>query len=496
VMRALVVDDEENVRRVVARAIASGGHEVTEVEDGLAALDALSRQPYDVVITDWNMPGMRGDALLRECRRSYPTTDVFLITGYGTIERAVDAIKAGAVDYITKPLDVEAIRRKVELRFAERRMMEARRGPDPLDSAMVLGRALGRGATPEELVEQTLDLVQTSLRPSGVQLILHAGALSRESLEIYRGWREAFMADVSFGGLVQRLEREGRQWVLADPRGGTLEGRTVGHGLVALVATEGAVLGSLAVARARDERAFDEADGRALHLLGLELATALGAADRRRAAPFGGDAGRTLYLVAQTLVAVIETYDDFTYQHSCRVAEIAEELARLTGLNPTEVERVRIASMLHDIGKLGVGNPTLHKSGELSATEVDLIKLHPTLGARILSGLEVFNAVVPMVLHHHEWVNGDGYPDGLKGTAIPLEARIIAVADVYDSLISDRPYRQAMDWAAAVEELRRVAGTQLDASLVRLWLRYLGDDRPVDLSVSAGGQAGQREDGR
>lgn len=473
------------MRRVVARALATGGHRVSEAPDTQTALEMLGREPFDVVVTDWNMPGMRGDELLREIRRLYPTVDVFMMTAYGTVERAVEAMKAGAVDYITKPLDLGAVRRKLEMRFAERRLAESAERPDPLDSAVKLGDALGRGAHSEELVERTLDLIQATFDPVGMQLIVRGGHLRKGTVEIYRGERGRLMSRVAAWAPLPLHAHGGAPWRFLDEEGEEPGEPSERRAILVPLETQGESLGSLLLTRAQGAHPFTDTDARALRLFCQELAAALMDATRRREGRIDQDRGRALQLVTQMLVTVIETYDDFTFAHSRRVAEIARDLAELTGLDRSHVERVRIASLLHDIGKVGVGNIMLHKVGELSDAEFDLIRLHPTLGARILSGLDIFSDLIPLVLHHHEWWDGSGYPDGLKGPDIPVGARIIGVADVYDSLVSDRPYRRAFPWGEAMKELRAAAGTQLDPWLVELWLRYLGDEEPLDSSLSA-----------
>ena len=137
----------------------------------------------------------------------------------------------------------------------------------------------------------------------------------------------------------------------------------------------------------------------------------------------------------------------------------------------SEVENVQMASLLHDIGKVGVAMTTLHKPMKLTASEYDLVKLHPVMGARILAGLDIRADLLPPGVYHHEWVDGTGYPDGLVGDDIPLGARVIAVADVYDALMNDRPYRAAVSEEEAVEHLEAAAGAQLDRALVRLWVQ-------------------------
>jgi putative nucleotidyltransferase with HDIG domain len=176
-------------------------------------------------------------------------------------------------------------------------------------------------------------------------------------------------------------------------------------------------------------------------------------------------------------VQALGTYDDCTREHSLRVAEFARQLATCLGLHDAEVKTIAIAGLLHDIGKLGVAGRTLRKNGRLTETERERVLLHPVQGAQILSGMESLREVVPLVRHHHERIDGGGYPDGLCGEQIPLGARVLAVVDAYDSMTSDRPYRSTLEHREAVRRLSRGAGVQWDAELVALWLECLADRR-------------------
>jgi diguanylate cyclase (GGDEF)-like protein/putative nucleotidyltransferase with HDIG domain len=173
-------------------------------------------------------------------------------------------------------------------------------------------------------------------------------------------------------------------------------------------------------------------------------------------------------LLAETL----DLRDAGTARHSQTVGRYAERVARELGLPPDRVERIRVAGVLHDIGKLGIADAILQKPGKLTEAEWTEIRRHPELGARILDHANLRD-VATWVRGHHERVDGAGYPDRLAGDRIPLESRILAVADTYEAMTADRPYRKAMDPAAARAELERCAGTQFDRDVVAAFLRAL-----------------------
>jgi HD-GYP domain-containing protein (c-di-GMP phosphodiesterase class II) len=170
------------------------------------------------------------------------------------------------------------------------------------------------------------------------------------------------------------------------------------------------------------------------------------------------------------LANALEAKDPYTRGHSGRVGEWARRTALAMGWEPRDADVVGQAGLLHDIGKIGVAETVLRKTGPLSGEEWLLMRAHPLIGAQIVAPFDFFAAGAAIIRHHHERVDGSGYPDGLAGAAIPAGARIVAVADVYDALTSDRPYRAALPHDAAVEELRRQAGRTLEAGVIEVFL--------------------------
>jgi hypothetical protein len=173
----------------------------------------------------------------------------------------------------------------------------------------------------------------------------------------------------------------------------------------------------------------------------------------------------------QALTAAIDAKDRYTFGHSERVAHLARTLALHTGMGKVEAERVRIAGLVHDVGKIGVPEAILLKQGKLTASEYDAIKRHPEIGHTILRDISLLADVLPGVLHHHERYDGKGYPHGLAGEAIPYIARLLAVADTFDAMSSTRSYRAAMPREHVLKEVETCAGTQFDPALARAFLQ-------------------------
>jgi len=183
--------------------------------------------------------------------------------------------------------------------------------------------------------------------------------------------------------------------------------------------------------------------------------------------------------IVRSLAAAVDIRDGYTHTHSNLVSELAAAVAKRLGLPTDEVGRVSVGALLHDVGKIGIPDAVLTKEGALSEEEWDCIHEHPVLGKEILAQAPELTDITPLVLHHQERYDGTGYPDRLCGDDIPLGARIIAAADAYHAIISDRPYRSRRSHDDAVSELRRCSGAQFDPDVVHNLLTVLETDDKV-----------------
>jgi putative nucleotidyltransferase with HDIG domain len=248
---------------------------------------------------------------------------------------------------------------------------------------------------------------------------------------------------------------------------GDLEDPALNYSLMAapLIAQD-RLLGVLLVGRIGVGR-FTAHEFQTFQLFAGQAAAALRQAQQR-------ERERSLYRASvEVLAATIDAKDPYTHDHSRKVARYARLLAEALGCSPEEVEQIELAGLLHDVGKIGVPDPILRKPGRLTPEEWELMKAHARLGADILAAHPALRPIVPLVRHHHERWDGRGYPDGLEGSQIPLGAAIIGLADAFDTMTSDRPYRRAMPIAAAVEELERCSGTQFHPDVVATFRRLL-----------------------
>lgn len=237
---------------------------------------------------------------------------------------------------------------------------------------------------------------------------------------------------------------------------------------------KGTPIGVININNKRSRGLFDEDDLKLLAALANEVAIAIENARLYRTL-------KANYLSAiKTLAVIIDAKDGFTKDHSFKVQKYALAITKELKVPEQDTETISHASLLHDIGKIGIPDRILNKKGRLTKAEWRKITAHPKIGARILREEGVLNALEPAILYHHERYKGPGgYPTGtLKGNQIPLGARIIAVADSYSAMTSTRPYRGAYSKKAAIAELKRSSGTQFDPEIVKAFLRVLKKRRP------------------
>jgi putative nucleotidyltransferase with HDIG domain len=177
-----------------------------------------------------------------------------------------------------------------------------------------------------------------------------------------------------------------------------------------------------------------------------------------------------------SMADAIDYRDPYTAQHSVRVAALSHRLARHLGLSSDQVDEITLAARVHDLGKMGIPNDILLKNGPLTAEEIAVMQQHPRIGAEVLQKYHNFKAALPIVLHHHERYDGRGYPDGLAADAIPIGAQIVAHADTYDAMTSDRPYRKGMRPEVALQRLSEASGTQFNPAVAGAFVAMMREE--------------------
>jgi response regulator RpfG family c-di-GMP phosphodiesterase len=509
--RVLVVDDEKFIRDILADFLGMEGYEVRTAEDGYAALQEMGRNAYDVVISDLKMPRMGGIELLDEIAKRQPNVLTVIMTGFGTVETAIDAMKRGAYDYVLKPFKVEEVVHIIQRALEKQRLQAENLRLREAVSLYKVSEAIAASLSLEEVMATVCDTALHEIRADFVSTWLDDGEgsffernrliapprgsvipppmfdplapgqkpipaaelggdtepiLNEVDPEMVRAHLAVDPMLLEHGTRGQRFFKEGpgkpTQSVMAVPlRAGAQSPRLIGWILAASFTTG---------------RRFDEGQRKLLSIVGSRAAAAI---DNAR---LYEDLKATFKQTIQGLARALDRLDRYTWGHSDRVAIYSTMLAQKLAL-PTElVEIVRQSALMHDIGKIGcVLN--LNKAGKLTQEDYEQFKKHPAYGRDILEPIKFLQPLIPGVHLHHERWDGKGYPLGLAANDIPLIARIVAVADTYDAMTSDRAYRRALPHEVTFNEITRCSGSQFDSNVAHAFLEAIEDFRNQKLEL-------------
>ena len=338
-----------------------------------------------------------------------------------------------------------------------------------LDKLLEACRAIHEEKDPERILQRIL---ATTIR--AFQLDECSILLSDPSTNRFRVYNLSTLKSGTLGNSASRkegsdvdLELNGKKGLpftepLEDPHDlqAAEKGRAVSTAISVPLFLRNEMIGVLNADKRRSGGRFDTHQLKLLYIFASQVAVSL------ENVRLNENLKEKLLNAVSTLAMALEAKDAYTRGHSQRVSHYSVQIARELGLDEREVEAIRLAGILHDIGKIGIRDEILNKEGKLSAEEWKQIRKHPEISVSILSRIPDLKGIMNIIRHHHEHYNGKGYPSGLAGAQIPLGARILAVTDMLDALISDRPYREKITFMEAVEEIRKVSGTQLDPAIV------------------------------
>ncbi|MCX7012316.1 MAG: response regulator [Candidatus Sumerlaeota bacterium] len=498
--RVLVVDDEPDIRELLKDMLELEGHSVETAEDGLQAQQMLSDKRFDLVITDLQMPRVDGMQLIQSIRALDPDLPVIVMTAYPSMRSVIDVMKCGAVDFLPKPFQMDnvlyTVRRTLKehaLRLENRRLLaevnnkavierlnrELHSKVEELTKLNVIAEHLGRLMDTDQLFDQVVQLAAALTEGRRVSLMLFDRRQQHLRIRASVGISPDLMRDTAV-----RL-------------GEGIAGKVAQTRMPNRVTSRQAV--SLGPGLCHGDRYASGSWVSVPLLIGDELFGVLNVTEREGQSDFGPEDERVLMALAEkaaakvennalyeslydnlldtlrSLITTIEAKDPYTHQHSQRVTELALALGKGAGLSRDQMESLRFATTLHDIGKIGVQDSILGKKGRLSAPEYETIKAHPVIGDRIVEPLGLSDAERDIIRHHHERIDGRGYPDSLCGDEVSTLARIVAVADAFDAMTSTRPYREALSIEAAIDELTRCSGQQFDPDIVDLLVQGIRD---------------------
>jgi putative nucleotidyltransferase with HDIG domain len=479
--RVLLVDDDRALVEVLADALRERGHHVDATTDPADALRRAQDGLYDVALLDLVMPGMTGLELGDRIKALSPDTEILILTGHADLDAAIQGIKHRIFDFLEKTsLDHARLDRVIKDATDRSRLTRANR--DLQERVAEMNRRL------QALVDVSAQLAAEPHQDRVLETLVRAARemmRSEESRALLfarthgEGWVIETSAGDGAGALRGARLRPGEGLALAAAEGGqpvaavrvkedprysprSDEVRTRRPGYLAAPLRLGSVMGALVVA-GRDDGEFPPEEQQLLFALARQGAAALqNAAAQEQADNF-------FTHTSDILVSLLETMDVFYPGHSRGTAALADMISRRLGMSDAVRRNVHYAALLHDIGKVMVAPEVLRATGPISEAGRRAMQEHPALGAQLLKPITLWEDILPMIHSHHERWDGKGYPLGQSGEDIPLGARVIAVAEVFDAMTRKTPHGKHRSPAEALAELEACAGTQFDPRLVRIF---------------------------
>lgn len=486
-----MVEDTPLVRDMLTEILSQQGHHVCTADDGNEALLRTEYEEFDVIISDIHMPGMSGIELIGMVKAINPLTAVIVITGYPTMNKAIEAMKRGAADFITKPFSADHINHVVQKTLQEKRLAsenehllaeinnkavieklnrQLHQKVSQLTKLYTISESLHNHVENSSMFRHIVKLAGELTGSRRVSLMSFNTARTHLVVRASKGLSSEIQANTCLkvgervaGRVVQKMKAVrviSRDSTPQNGNGSSSSQYNTHSWLSVPLFLGGEILGVLNLTDKSDGSDYTEED----EYLIMMLAEKAGIKIENNALYEGIYAN--LINTLKTLVSTIEAKDPYTRYHSQRVTETAHALAQHIGCSEDDCESIAFAGALHDIGKIGIQDSILLKNGRLTSDEYQVIKNHPVIGDSILEPLGLMEAERLIIRHHHERYDGAGYPDHLAGSQITLLSRIVSIADAFDAMISTRAYRHAMALEDVLRELKVNSGTQFDKDLV------------------------------
>jgi response regulator RpfG family c-di-GMP phosphodiesterase len=488
--RILVVDDELTIRKTIQKRLEKEGYEVTSVDNAKDALRLFQENSFDTVISDIRMEEMDGLELLKDLQGQRRDVPIIMVTGAPSLDTAQRSIKEGAYDYITKPVERDTLINTVE------RALEKKRLNDQLRE-----------------YQQKLELKVREQTKRLFDIYKFANKLnSMDSLDDVVNSVVNFVADFTFSKRVSIMLLDEKAEYLTIKGATGLEEEIVrktrirrGEAIAGKVleTRKAIIVGDISSIKAEADRYSEYKSFISFPLMQVALKSnhlslgIINVTNRFGDQPYTKEDLENLDFIADTasvainnqlksieiersyfrtmkaLAAAVEAKDRYTRGHSDRVKTYAVELATRLGLPGETISTIEYACLLHDIGKIGIPDYIIQKDQGLTEEEYRQIMEHPAKGEGIIQVIPFLEPARPIIRHHHERFDGTGYPDGIKAKEIELGARIIAIADTYDAMTTERPYRGPLPKDHVISVLKDQKGKQFDPELVDIFVNYL-----------------------
>lgn len=479
--RVLVVDDESYICDVIAEMLQRDpAFVVTSESDPNQALELLQTQVYDLLLTDLVMGERSGMEILEAALAHNRETIVIMMTGHPTVENAIAAVKRGAYDYLVKPFKLDLLRATIDRGLRRQELARENVQLREMLALYQLTEVMGSSTELEHTLSQLLKLTMKEFSAVAASILAYDESRTQQFTVKAIHERSGSNAELEFlrGRTLHSLraitQREVEAENISESSSGDEQApseRRYRSLISCPLAASGKVVGTLNLVRSEAHREFSTGELQSLKIIASKAAYLIGNAELIE------DLQNSYLSTISAFAAAVEARDIYTRGHTERVTYLCELIARELGWDEKRLMAVSMGALLHDVGKIGVPDRVLNKKGPLEPEERELMQKHPEVGARMIEGIEFLKPCLPFILSHHERWDGGGYPQGLKGEQIPIEGRILTVADTVDAILTNRPYRDAGTIQRAVSELKKFSGIQFDPQIVETFLQLLKHHR-------------------
>ncbi|MFH1892327.1 MAG: HD domain-containing phosphohydrolase [Candidatus Zixiibacteriota bacterium] len=467
--RILVVDDEDYICSIVHNTLADEKSRVVKsCTDSRKALELIKNERVDLILTDMVMDNVSGVDILKASMKYQPDCVVIFMTGHPTVQNAISVLKLGAYDYLVKPFKLENLKASVERALEKLCLSRENVRLKNTVSLYQISEAMGSSIHVDALLKLVLNSIVAEFNACMATISLIDPHAPGVQLRAFHGiWDDIAKVPLLIGEdrVNTNVINSGKAEMVRDvrvPVTGPDGRRRIDEaaGVSVPLYAKGNVIGTLNIVRTGMNRSFTIGDMHSLSIMASKAASALESSMLY-------DELEDAYLsTIRALANSVEARDHYTRGHTDRVTHVAEAVAHELSWSEDEVKWLKIGGTLHDIGKIGIPDRILNKPGPLNQDEAEIMRQHPQMGAKMLDGIPFLEPILPYILYHHERWDGRGYPHGLKGTDIPIQGRLLAIADTVDAILSDRPYRKANVPEKVIDELLEFRGVQFDPDLV------------------------------
>jgi len=472
----VIIDDERFICEIIKEIlITEKQYNTRYFSVPEKAMEYIRSHPVDLVLTDFFMGNHNGRDVLRATLKYHPEAIVIIMTGHPTIENVISVLKLGAYDYIVKPFKLETLKLTIERGLKAQKLAKENVHLKNLVSLYQISEAMGSTIHLNSLLDLVMESIVSEFNANLVSISLWDPHRECLALEAFYGSEEEIKQNPLLSGkseinymvltdakpqVINELESSGIPDSEADA---STYLSLICHPLLA----QGKVIGTLNMLR---KGMFDPFSLGDIHLLWILASKAASAIEHSR---LYNELEKAYIGTVRAFANAVEARDHYTRGHTERVYKIASLIARALRWADEQMKDLYMGCILHDIGKIGVPDNILNKPGKLTDKEQSIMHKHPETGVRMLEGIPMLEPALPYILYHHEQFDGSGYPLGLKGNNIPIEGRILAIADTVDAILSNRPYRRGASIEKVRQELIGCSRTQFDPELVQLFLQIL-----------------------